>query len=883
MFSNLMRAVARIRAFLKPRALDRELDQELESHLAMMIDDNIGRGMSPDEARRAAMIRLGKTQSIIELHREARALPAVDTILQDIRYTFRSLRRDAGFTVFTILMLALGLCASVAIFAFVDASLIKPLPYRDPSRLVGVFESVQMFPRSNLSYFDYLDWKSRNRVFSSLDVYNRTEFIWTSPAGAQPVRGTRVSSGFFRTLGVSPALGRDFYEGEDLPEAPRTAILSYDAWQSRFGGRDDILGQTVILDGAPVTIVGMLPREFHFAPAEPAEFWTTLTGTTGCEKRRGCHNLYGVARLKDGVSLDTALADVKSIAAQLEKEYPDSNRDQGAAVALLSEVIVGDIRPILLVLLSGAGLLLLIAGVNVASLLLVRTESRKREIAVRCALGASPARLVRQFVTEGLVLVTAASLLGLASAYWGIQILTALIPTQMFASMSYLHGLGLNGRVLLFAGVVSLLAAAMFSLTPTLRLSFSEMRDGLAESSRGSAGTVWRRLGSRFVVIELATAVVLLVGAGLLGKSLHRLLNVEIGLEPDHLVTLGVAAPASSYSTSEQEVALCKEIVRRASGLAGVKSVGVASNGLPVGSNGNTNWFRVLGRPWHGEHNEAPERDVSPEYFATLGAKLVRGRYFDEHDDASKPRVAIINQTLAKQYFPDEDPIGKQLSYLSEPPVPIEIVGIIEDIKEGPLDTPTPSAMYLPFYQSSDNYLGIVVRTSQSEGAVLQALAATIREIDPGMVTTATMTMNDRINDSPSAYLHRSSAWLVGGFATIALLLSVVGLYGVIAYSVSQRRREIGIRLALGAQRSSVYGMVLKEAGWLASSGIVAGLLISIPATTVVKSLLFGVGRWDLPILVSVAAMLAASTLIASYVPARRAASVNPVEALRSE
>ncbi len=810
-----------------------------------------------------------------------RGFNLIDNLLHDLRFAMRQLWKTPGFTCTAILMLTLGMCASVSIFVFVDAALLKPLPYRNSSRLVGVFESNGMFTQSNLSYFDYLDWKKRNDVFSSLDAYQGTAFILSTPEGAQRASGARVSDGFFRTLGVTPLLGRDFYQGEDLPAAPRTVLLSYIAWQNRYGGRPDVLGQTVNLNGAPNTIIGVLPRDFHFAPVGSPEYWITLNVSGSCEKRRSCHNLYGVARLRDGVSLQTALANVTLIAQQLEKEYPDSNRGQGASVAPLAEVIVGNIRPILLVLLSGAALLLLISCVNIASLLLVRSESRRREMAVRSALGASAARLILQFVTEGLVLVVTGATLGLASARWVMQLLTKLIPTGMLAAMPYLDSLGLNFHVLTFAGSIALLAAILFSFTPAMRLSFSEMRAGMAEGSRGSAGNTWRRLGSKLVIVELATAMVLLVGAGLLGKSFYLLLQVGIGMQPDRLATLNVAAPSAGYSKDEQAIALQRQVMSRIASLPGVETVGLVSQ-IPVSSNGNTTWFRVLGRPYHGEHNEVPERDVSSGYFSTVKAKLIRGRYFTEADDASKPTVAIVNRAMVRQYFPDEDPLGKQLSYVSQPKT-MEIVGVVDDIKEGPLDTATPPVLYLPFNQDPSRFFSVVVRTSQAERSLFPALAATIRRIDAGIVTSGVASMSERINDSPSAYLHRSSAWLVGGFAALALLLGVIGLYGVIAYSVSQRTREIGVRIALGAQQSSVYRLILKEAGWLTAAGIVVGLLCSLGGAALIRKLLFGTPPWDLPTLAAVAVVLAISALLASYIPARRAASVNPVDALRAE
>jgi macrolide transport system ATP-binding/permease protein len=804
-------------------------------------------------------------------------------LLHDLRYALRQLRKSPGFACTAILILTLGMCASVAIFGFVDAALIKPLPYANPTRLVEVTESVAIIPRANLSYLDYLDWKKLNQVFSSMDVHDDADYLLRTPTGTDPVSGARVSDGFFRTLGVTPLLGRDFYSGEDLPAAPQTVILSYTTWQERFGGRKNIIGEAVTLSGIPYTIVGVLPQDFQFAPRGNAEFWTTLHPTDQCSLRRSCHDLTGVGRLKDGVSVAAALADMKTIARQLEMQYPDDNRDQGASVIPLSEAIVGDIRPMLLVLLSGAGLLLLIACVNVSSLLLVRTEGRKREIAVRGALGASRARLLRQFVTEGFVLVAAGSVLGLVAAHAAMQILTRLISKDRMASMPFLQGLRLNLHVLVFAAAISLLAAALFSLAPIARLPLTKLREGLTEGGRGYAGTVWRRFGANLVAVELAIAVVLLVGAGLLGKSFYRLLHVDIGFQADHLATLQVELPDTSYKKDEQQAAAGRQIVSRISSLPGVTSVGI-SDVLPVSFNGNTTWIRILNRPYHGEHNEVNQRDVSSAFFTTLQAKLLRGRFFTEADDASKPRVVMINETLAKRYFSGEDPIGKKIGDTGLSPKSItEIVGVVEDVKDGSLDSEIWPAVYYPSNQSPDTFFSVVVRTSQSEKSLLPALVAAIHEIDPGIGTLNEATMAGRINDSPSAYLHRSSAWLVGSFAALALLLGVVGLYGVIAYSVTQRTREIGVRMALGAQRSSVYQLIMKEAAWLAGAGIAAGLVCSIAAATLIRGLLFGVRSWDAATFIAVSVLLAVSALLASYIPARRAAKVDPIVALRYE
>ena len=806
-----------------------------------------------------------------------------ETIFQDLHFALRQLRRSPGFTLTAILMLALGIGASVAIFGFVDAALIRPLPYYDPTRLVDVTESAKMFPRANLSYQDYVDWKKMNKVFSSLEAYTGTGYLMTTSSGVEPVAAARVSAGFFRILGITPILGRDFYDGEDQPGASDNVIATYQAWQERFGGRKDIIGQTVRLDGKPNTIIGVLPPTFQFAPRGKAEFWATVHTLTQCEKRRGCHNLYGVARLKDGVTVQMALADMTSIAKQLEVQYPGTNRGQGASVLPLSEVIIGEIRPILLVLLGGAALLLAIACVNVSSLLLVRSEARKREIAVRGALGASRGRLTRQFTTEALVLVFGGGLLGFLCAYGAMQVLLGLLSKDMLAYMPYLGGIRLNLHVVLFAAAIALMAGILFTATPVLRLPLTQLRDGLTEGGRSSAGTFWRRFGSNLVVVELAIAVVLLVGAGLLGKSFYKLLHVDLGFQPDHLATLQIVLPQSTYPKDPDQVTASREILRRVSSLPGVRSAGLTTV-LPVNGNGNTNWIRFVGKPYNGEHNEVNQREVSADYFKTLQSRLIAGRFFTEDEDASKPKVVVINKALARLYFPGEDPVGQKMGDTELTPNSLrEIIGVVDDIKEGTLDSETWPAQYDPLNQNVENYISLVVRTSQDERSVLPALITAVRQFDPGIGVFDEATMMQRINASQTAYLHRSSAWLVGGFAALALLLGVVGLYGVIAYSVSQRTREIGVRMALGAQQSSVYRMILKEAGRLTGVGIVAGLVSSIAAGTLMRKLLFGIHTWDMSTLAAVAILLGASALLASYFPARRAASVNPVEALRAE
>jgi macrolide transport system ATP-binding/permease protein len=868
--------------FLKD-ARERDFADELESHLQMHIDDNIRAGMSPQEARRVAVMKLGSVDQTKEAYRDRSTIPFLESVVQDLRFTLRQLRKNPAFTVTATAMVALGIEASVAIFAFVDAALIKPLPYQNPSSLLFVTETTPEIPRAALSYPDYLDWKKLNRVFDSMEVYNQRGYVVSTSAGMEMVDGARVSAGFFRTLGVSPLLGRDFYAGEDLPEAPRTLILSYVSWQKRFGGKQEIIGQPITLDETPYVIVGVLPQNFHFAPVENAEFWATLNPGSGCFTRRSCHFLNGIARLKDGVSKEAALADVARIAKDLEAQYPDSNRNQGATVAQLCEVIVGDVKPILLLLLGGAGLLLLIACINVASLLLVRSETRRRELSVRHALGATRARLIRQFVIEGLVIVVVGSIAGLVGSHWAMQILKGLIPTDMMAGMPYLNDLGLNSRVLMFAVGVAGFAAALFSLTPAFRLSTLDVREGMAEGGRGAAGKVWTRIGSKLVVLELTTAMVLLVGAGLLGKSFYRLLQVGAGFQTKHVITMRVSGPMADYGKDEQALALGRKVVDQVKNLPGVTSVALAST-LPLTFNGNTDWIRFVGRAYNGEHNEVNQRGVSSDYFATLQAKLLRGRTFTDSEDLTKPQVVVINQTLAKKYFPAEDPIGQRIGDTELNPKSIkEIIGIVEDIREGPLDSEIWPAYYYPFNQHPDIGFSVVVRTDQAEQSLIPTVSNTIRGIDSRINISSQTTMMERVNNAPTVYLRRSSTWLVGGFAVVALLLGVVGLYGVIAYSVSQRTREIGVRIALGAQRGTVYQLILTEALRLALAGIVIGIGCAIVAASLMRKLLFGTPPWDITTLVCVATVLGVSALLASFLPARRAASVDPITALRAE
>jgi predicted permease len=780
-------------------------------------------------------------------------------------------------------VLALGIGASVAIFAFVDAALLEPLPYANPNQLMSVSESSVEAPRWPLSYPDFLDWQAQNKSFTSLDVYSWSGFLLCAGSGSESVQAMRVSGGFFQTLGVHPMLGRDFNPGEDRIGGPNVVILSYRAWLHRFGSRPDVIGQTVDLDSQAYTIIGVLPRSFSFAPGGKAQFWTPINVLSPHEHSRALYNFFGIGRLRDGITAQSAQTEMTAIAKQLQRQYGITGRELSANVGPLSEMIVGDARPILLTLLGGAGLLLLIACVNVGSLVLVRSENRRHEIAVRGAVGATPARLVKQFVTEGLLLAAFGSGAGIIVAATLMKLLARLVPKDMASNMPFLDGVGTeraHSIIRCFNRVAGRTAAGSHS---SVEAFIPKSARQIVLRDHGAASQIWHRLGANLVVAELAIAVVLLAGAGLLGHSFYRLLHVLLGFDPNYLATVEVAVPGAVYKTSEETTELYREVVRRASSLPGAQSAGLTGM-LPVQCNCPTDGIRIVGRPYDGEHNEVNDRHVNASYLPTLKARLVRGRFFTEADDASRPGVAIINQALARKYFPGQDPIGQSIAddeggRASE----WQIVGVVDDIHEGPLDLDLAPTEYFSVNQTGDHNFTLVVRTSQDAGALLRVLVSMLHKIDPSLGVSDEATMMEKIDATQAALLHRFAAWVVGGFAATALILGVVGLYGVIAYSVGQRTREIGVRMALGAQRSSVYSLMIRQAGWLTLAGLTIGLFCSLGTSMPMHSLLFGVQPWDIVTLVCVAGLLGLASMAASFLPAHRAASVNPGEALRAE
>ncbi len=870
-----------LRQVLTPRRRCTELSDSIREHLDEKIADLIDRGMTREEAARTARREFGNVTPIEERSREAWRWPALESSLADVYFALRQLRKAPGFAVTAILVLALGIAASLSIFIFVNAALLKPLPYQDPSRLVAVFESTTSCPECSFSYPDYQDWKRGNSVFRSFEIWEDDAYLWRSSAGVESLRVGRVSGGFFHTLGVTAVLGRLFSSADDTPAEPRAVVLPYATWQRLFGGRADIVGESITLDNNAYTVIGVLPRNFQFAP-RAAELWVTIHDLGYCERDRSCRPFYGLARLKDGISVSAALANTSAIGAQLQKQYPQSNHGQGALVMPFSDSVTGDIRPILLILLTGSVLLLLIACVNVASLLLVRAESRRREMAVRGALGASLARLTRQLVIEAALFVALSVSFGLVVAWGTARFLAALIPERVLRGMPFFQTVGFDHRVLFFVAAVSLVALAVCTAAPASRLSITDLPADLANGARSSS-SAWRRFGSNLVVVELALAIVLLAAAGLLGKSFYRILHVELNFNPAHLATLEIDAN-TGYDNAARQLALSHSLMEAVSAVPGVESAGIVSSHLPVTCNCDATAYRLLGHPWNGTQQLAVTSNVSADYFATLQTRLLSGRFFTETDDTSHPPVVIINRTMAQQFFHGQDPIGQNIGdqVLSLSSLH-QVIGVVDDIREGGLNEPLRPAVYFPVNQNPGNYSFLVARTKQNPAGTLPALVSAIHRLDPEIGVRNEFTMTEHIHDGSASYLHSSAAWLVGGFATCALLLGVIGLYGVIAYSVGQRTREIGVRMALGAQRSSIDRLILGEAAYLVLFGLVIGTAASFLTGRFLRSLLFGVRSWDLSILIGVSATIAATTFIAAWIPARRAAATDPMQALRTE
>jgi putative ABC transport system permease protein len=803
----------------------------------------------------------------------------MQTLLQDLRYGARMLFKQPGFTLIAIVTLALGIGANAAIFSVVNAVLLRPLPYKEPERLMVIRETkLPQFPEFSVSPGNFLDWKAQNTVFERLVAMNNSSFNLIGTGEPERLRGMFVSDGFFALFGATPQLGRDFLPEEDQPGRNFVVMLSNGLWQRRFGSDPTIVNQAITLNGQRYTVIGVMPASFRYGGRE-LDLWTPIAFTAQQAQNHGGHYLQTVGRLKPGVTVEQARTEMVSIAARLATQYPDANTGWGVKLGPMLEFAVRDIKPALLVLLGAVAFVLLIACANVANLLLARAAGRQKEIAIRTAIGAGRGRIVRQLLTESILLSLAGGAVGLALAYWGTKLLLTLAPPNL----PRMSAVGLDGRAFGFTVAITLLTGVIFGLVPALQASKPNLNEVMKDAGRGSTEGGRRQLiRSTLVVLEVASALVLLVGAGLMIKSFWRLQHVDPGFNPNNALTAAINLPRQKYPEVDQQAAFYQQLIAKVSTLPGVQTVG-ASNVIPLGDNDYVLGFVIEGRPPvpAGASQSTSYYAVSADYFKAMGIPLLKGRVFTEQDAKNATRVAVINETLAKKFFPNEDPLGKRIHVTNGPTTFREIVGIVGDVKQYGLDQETTLQTYEPFTQQPFTFMSLVVRTAGEPLSLSPAIRNEILQIDKEQPVSSFATLDQLV--STSIARQKFSMLLLGVFATVALILAAVGIYGVLSYAVTQRTHEIGIRMALGAGRRDVLRLVVGHGMMLTGVGVGAGLAAAFLLTRLMTTLLFGVSATDPLTFGLIAFVLVSIALLACWIPARRATKVDPLIALRCE
>lgn len=881
----LVKAGSFLRNLFLSRRVEQDLDREVHSHLQLLIDESIRAGMSPQEAQRVARMELGGAEQVKEEVREERLGNSLHSLMRDVRFGFRQLYKNPAFTVVAVLVIALGIGANTAMFSIVNAVLLRPLPFTDSDRLVILSElASNTGERMSISYPSFLDWRAQAKSLEAIAGYRGYAATLTGIDPPDRLTGRMVSAGFFEILGVKPILGRSISVEDDKPNAAPVVLLSYSCWQSRFGGDPHIVGGKLLLNEEPKTVIGILPSNFEFG-RHSDDLWIPLVAAMGSDPTaldRGNHmGIFALARLKPGVSLEQARTEIKTIAGQLEKQYPLSNSGVSAnAVSLYDQWVGGKVRAALLILLAAVSLVLLIACANVANLLLSRATVRQKEMAIRTALGASRLQIIRQLLTESVLLSGFGGLLGLMLAFWGVGSILKIVPTALprFRDMHIDHWV--LGFTLLLSGVTGI----VFGLAPALESSRRDANASLKAGSRNVSSSRHRlRLRQLFLVSELALALVLSIGAGLLIHSIQKLEQVNPGFESKNLLTFSIRL-TSQYRTEREQAALFKRAADELHILPGVKNAATVGC-LPIDGTCWGSVFLIEGRPIP-ERSKLPSSQwnvASEQYFETMGIRLLEGRTFRDGDTDKSPAVAVISETAARRFFPNEDPIGRRVKQgWPESHTPWrEIVGVVGDVREDGLDSETISEMYVPESQETWNQMFVVVRTATDPESLLPAARKTVRELDKALPIFSVQTMDKLLFHSLAS--RRFSVTLLGLFAALAFVLAAVGVFGVISYSVSQRTQEIGIRVALGAGRGQVMRLVVGEGMTVAAIGVAAGLAIAMSVTRLMSSLLFGISSTDILTYVIATGLLTLVALAASYVPASRATAIDPAIALRQE
>ena len=871
---------------------EREFAAELESHLAMHIEDNLRAGMSPEEARRVALVKLGGVMQTRELSREQGGLPMLELFWQDLRYGTRMLLNHPGFALIAVLTLALGIGANTALFSVVNGVLLHPLPYPQPEQLVTLHASKPNFDAGSVSYLNFLDWQKENRTFTTMAVARSVSFTLTNAGEAERVNAQLVSADYFAVLGLAPVPGRNFAPGDNEPGAAPVALINASLWQRKFNSAPDVLGKGLMLDDRSYTIIGVLPAGFKAPSGNPrgADVYVPLgQWNHPALRNRGVGlGIHGIGRLKPGVTLAQAQADLDRVARDLARAYPDTNTNIGAKIFSLRERMVGNLRPTLLLLLGAVGCVLLIACVNVSNLLFARATGRTREFAIRTALGAGRGRLMRQLLTESLLLGGLGGGLGLLLAAWGTQAALAALP----AVVPRADEIGLDRRVLLFTLALSLLTGLLSGLLPALRIAPQRLAETLREGGRGVSGSRTRAQGV-LVAVEMALALVLLIGAGLLIRSLNALWNVDLGFRPDNVLTFGLSLSPSMQTASPETIrAALRELSDQLNAAPGVRAASFSSGSMPLQSDSDTGFWREgQPQPAPQEMNSALEYIVEPGYLTAMSIPLQQGRFFTAADNERAPSVVVIDEVFAQKYFPNENPLGQRLN-LSGVEAPAQIVGVVGHVNQWGIEVDAQQGLraqiFAPFRQFGDNAMprvaggmSVVVRADDAGTTLFERLRRLVQSQHHQNVVYRPQTMNEIIAGTLAT--RRFSMILLDAFALVALLLASLGLYGVIAYLVGQRTHELGIRLALGAGRWDVLRLVLRQGMQMALGGVGLGLLAALGLTRLLSKLLYGVSATDPATFVSVALLLTLVALAACWIPARRATKVDPLIALRCE
>jgi putative ABC transport system permease protein len=879
MITWLRQVLYRFRSFFYRVQLDRDLDAEISSHLQFAIEENIQRGLSPAEARRQALLRFGGPQQAKEHHREARSLPLLEILLRDLRFALRLLRKSPGFTAVAVLTLALGMGATTTIFSVVNSVLLRPLPYENSHRLLRVEETHPGAPGANLTYATFLDLQREAKTIENVAAYR--EWIFNVTGGTEPAQipGALVSGNFFASLGSTHILGRTILAEDDQPGGyNRVVVLSYALWQSRFGSDSNILGKKLTVNAEPFTVIGVMPPGFDF-PGQ-SEMWCPLVPGGQFHNNRRAHLLTVLADVGRGQSSGAVNGELTAFAKSVESRNPSvDDPSLTLSAATLQRNLTAPVRPALVILLFAVGLLLVIACANVANLLLARTAARGKEIAVRLALGASRTRLTVLLLTESVFM----SLLGGAAGLLLAQAGLALVRSQNSNNLPRFAEIHLDWRVFAFSFGVSILSGLFFGLAPALAGSKLNLNAPLKESHWETSGVRRRISSSTLTVLQFGLATILLAGAGLLGGSLLRVLRVNPGFNPDHLLTLQVFLSPVKYSEGDPKVGVTlHEMLESIRTLPGVVSAGVA-NSLPI-TGGPSTEFVIEGRPAPrlGDEPGADIRVTDSKYFSTMGIPLLAGRVFTELDNAASARVVVINHTLARTFWPNENPIGQRITMKDwGPPLTGEIVGVVGDVKTNGLDEQVGPMIYWSYYQFGLIFNSFVVRTESEPLRVVSEVKSRIWLVDKNQPVSQIQTMDQILSQSLAR--RRLYVVLLGVFACVALLLAASGIYGVVSYSVTQRTREMGIRVALGAERGDILRIIVLQAGKLALAGELAGILVALALTRLMTSMLFGITAMDPMTFVGVALLLSAVAFAACYIPARRAMRVDPMVALRYE